>query len=129
MSVEGFTGLWRGYIPTICQRISSALIITYLNTTYQPIWDANYPPKSRAHLLQPRLNCNSKVPPEIMDIMMSTGWRMFTVSISTIATQPLYVITVRMIGQFVGHERRYMQVVIIFTRITKCTDAFMDKIL
>lgn len=108
ISIDGVQGCYRGFAPTICHHLAATLVANYVNGTYQPKWDSHRPPgKSRVNLLSLRLNCNSKCPPNVLDILMTTGWRMFTVSLGTMVSHPLYVITIRMVAQFVGREGRY----------------------
>lgn len=108
---DGLMGCYRGFLPCICQRVTSSLVTNHLNSNYQPNWDKDCPAgKSRRSLLTLRLNSSSLLPPSNMDIIKMTGWRMFTVSISTLVSHPFYVISVRMVAQFVGRESNYMYV-------------------
>jgi hypothetical protein len=69
-----------------------------------------------------KLKLKAKKSPVFKELAQATIWKMFSVTLSTVVSQPIYLITTRMMAAFVGREMRYKYEHASGTRcLTSCT--------
>jgi len=111
-SVDGFFGCYRGIFPRICQSIVSQTVYKKI-ASKNPFFGDYGDGKTQTEAV--RLNRarsgavvrGSQTSEDIETMARHTGWEILSVTASTIASQPFYVICVRSMAQFVGRETKY----------------------
>jgi len=101
-SVDGFFGCYRGIFPRICQSIVSQTVYKKIASKNPFFGDDGEGMTATEAVL--RLGRDTE---DIKTMARLTGWEILSVTASTIASQPFYVICVRSMAQFVGRETKY----------------------
>jgi carrier protein len=117
-SVDGFFGCYRGIAPRICQSIVSQTVYRRF-ASRNPFQEEKLEnEETRGNRDQLKLSSarsgalirGSQVAEDFVSMAKNTGWEILSVTASTVASQPFYVIAVRSISQFVGRETKYKYV-------------------
>jgi len=115
-SVDGFFGCYRGLLPRLCQSIVSQTVYKKIASKNPFYGDGNAKSPEEAsrkealRLSRARSGAlirGSQTSEDIESMAQQTGWEILSVTASTIASQPFYVICVRSMAQFVGRETKY----------------------
>ncbi|CAK8697379.1 unnamed protein product [Clavelina lepadiformis] len=90
---DGYAGLYRGLMPRILANVTTSLSYTYVSHTLKPKEDKD--------------SCSSEEEPNFSEVCTKTSQEMMARCAAVIISQPLHVIAIRTMAQFVGHEEIY----------------------
>jgi carrier protein len=114
-SVDGFFGCYRGLLPRLCQAIVSKSVhrrVALQNPFLEDGGDGQRRDSGQESLRLSKTRSGalirgSQVAEDFETMARHTGWEILSVTASTLASQPFFVISVRSMAQFVGRETKY----------------------
>ncbi|XP_022664972.1 mitochondrial carrier homolog 2-like [Varroa jacobsoni] len=106
-SVDGFFGLYRGFGASLCGNFTQNVVMIHMTAAMPPVPTFEEDQELNAEDVK------------IMNFIQRTSQQMVARTVATILSQPFYVISCRMMAQFIGGELKYTSLLSSFREIIK----------